>query len=413
MSAVPASGVVLAALLTACGASRPAGVAGTDAPRARRGGDQHERSAERTGAGGEVGALPVLRVGTSGDYAPFSSRGAGFDVEVATRMAADLGYRIEWIPFTWPALQESLAHNAFDVGMSGVTWRPERAVVGFMSRAVAIGGPCVLSRKPPGTVAVNRGGILERWARQRFAPAQIRTVDDNQSLPGLLERGEVDAIITDSFELAHFARDGLRSECEPPRDRKVYWVSPQRAAELGPRIDAWLRAHESQLAELRARHLGRADRWTELDHLVDLLARRLALMPAVATYKRAHGLPIEDPDREAIVLHQAVDAAAAAGLDPASVRTAFAEQIALAKAVQQRAGAVEPMDLEGVLRPALSELGARILTSLAACADQLPSLRAEQLDLLSPLLEPEERARLLVALRAVRRASVSADPSTT
>jgi len=350
-------------------------------------------------------ALPALRIGTSDDYAPFSAAGAGFDVEVAKRMAADLGYRIEWVRFAWPELQARVAAGAFDLAMGGITWRAERSVLGEMSRAVAVSGPCVLSRKPPGTVAVNRGGILERWARERFAAAQIRTVDDNRALPRLLEQGEVDAIVTDSAELAHFAKAGWQSQCEPPRDRKVYWLAPGRAAELLPRVDGWLAAHEPQLQALRAQWLKQPTRWTPLQHLVDLLARRLALMPAVAAYKRAHGLPIEDLPREALVLKESVASAAEAGLQTESVRALFAEQIALAKAVQQRAGATEPLDLERVLRPALSSLGERILAALAACAHELPRLQSEQLDLLVPLLQPAERQRLLQALRAVRPAA--------
>jgi cyclohexadienyl dehydratase len=341
-------------------------------------------------------------VGTSGDYAPFSQRGVGFDIEVAKQMAADLGYRIEWMPFAWPELQERVAANAFDVAMGGITWRADRSVVGHMTRAVTSGGPCVLSRKAPGKVAVNRGGILERWAREKFSAEQLRTVDDNLGLPRLLERGEVDAIVTDSFEVAHFARPGWRTQCEPARDRKVYWVSPARAAELAPRIDEWLSSHEPQLRALRQQWLGQGSDWTHVDHLIDLLARRLALMPAVAAYKKERGLPIEDAAREAVVLRQTIDSAAAAGLDPVSVRALFVELIALAKAVQQRNSDAQALDLERVLRPALSSLGDRILSALVACADQLPELRPEQLDLLVPLIEDGERQRLLRALQAVR-----------
>jgi cyclohexadienyl dehydratase len=348
---------------------------------------------------------PVMRVGTSGDYAPFSKAGAGFDVELAARMFADLGYQVTWVPFAWPELSQCVAANAFDVAMSGVTWRPERSVVGYMTRAIASGGPCVLGRAAPGTVAVNRGGVLERWARDRFRAAQVRTVDDNLALPGLLERGEVDAIVTDSFELTHFARAGASATCDPPRDRKVYWVSPAHAAALGPRIDRWLAEHGPELRAMRQRFLGTASDWTDLQHLVDLLARRLALMPAVAAYKRAHGLPLEDAAREAAVLQRTEADAAALGLDPASVRALFAELIALAKAIQLRTGdEAAPLDLDRALRPEISALGGRILSALAACARELPRVQAAQLDLLVPLLRDDERSRLLAALRGVRMA---------
>ena len=59
-----------------------------------------------------------LRVGMSGDYQPFSlcegggSRGQeqcqGLDVDIARRLAADLGVRLEIVRFRWPALMDDL-----------------------------------------------------------------------------------------------------------------------------------------------------------------------------------------------------------------------------------------------------------------------------------------------------------------
>jgi chorismate mutase-like protein len=184
-------------------------------------------------------------------------------------------------------------------------------------------------------------------------------------------------------------------------------VSPAKAQELGLGIDAWLSAHEMDVKALRAKWLGAASDWTCVEHLVDLLARRLALMPAVAAYKRAHGLPIEDLPREAIVLQSAIDAAEQRGLDGASVRGLFVAQIELAKAIQARAPATtgDVIDLASALRPTLDVLSERILSALAGCADALPRLSLDQLDLIAPSLLPDERDGLLEALRAVRRAS--------
>ena len=149
-----------------------------------------------------------------------------------------------------------VAANRFDVAMSGITWRPERAVIGWTTRAVAQGGPCVVGDPSAGLVAVNRGGVLERWARGRFSADAIAPIDDNLSLAALLEGGAVAAFVTDSFEAPSLplARAAAR-RCEPPRDRKVYWVAPARAQELGPWIDAWIEANEPRLDALRRRWL--------------------------------------------------------------------------------------------------------------------------------------------------------------
>lgn len=342
-------------------------------------------------------AADVLRVGTSGDYAPFSLDGGGFDLEVARRLASDWGMELRLVPFVWPALSARLADDEFDVVMSGVTWTPERAVVGWMSRALAAGGPCLLlARAEPTRIGVNRGGFLERWARSQFAAVRLVTVGDNRSLPSLLERGEVDAIVTDSFELRDFQRPGLVVRCAPPGYRKVYWLAPARAEAWGPRLDAWLAAREDWLQELRLRHFGARAPRSEADHLLDLVARRLAFMPYVAAYKRERDLPIEDPEREARVLASALEGARAAGADPTRVEAFFRLQIELAKAVQERSTGGAGLDLARQIRPVLLRLGTRITAALAAGA----TLARADSAALDGLLEPEEVRALAGVLDA-------------
>ena len=369
---------------------------------------------------------PVLRVGTSGDYPPFSTVGdvaadgsasrSGFAVEVAGRLARDLGYDVAFVPYDWPDLASAVAANEFDVAMSGVTWRPGRAAAGWMSRAVASGGPCVVSAadaaSPLAQVAVNRGGILERWTRDRFGSGATRivAVDDNLSLPGRLERGEVDAFITDSFEVEHFGRDGWRRRCEAPVDRKVFWVAPGRADELGPAIDRWIQRNEGWLEGRREEWFGRGQGRDELDHLLDLVARRLAFMPPIAVWKAARGVAIEDPERERIVLEAAGRTAAEFGLDPAPVREWFALQIDLAKAVQRRTAPAAPTLELDAMRPALIRLGERQVRALRAmAAGPVREPAPEDLQVLAPYLSDAETervraglARLLAELKRAR-----------
>lgn len=347
-----------------------------------------------------VAAAEPLRVGTSGDYAPFSADGQGFDVDAARIVAGELGRELVLVPFRWPELSERIARGDFDVAMSGVTWRPERAVVGRMSLAVAVGGPCWLGATSPKSVAVNRGGVLERFARARFPDARIETVDANRSLPGRLASGEVEAIVTDSFELRAFARPGEASHCELARDRKVWWVAPARAAELGPALDRLVRTREPELEKLRVRWFGAAEPQDEADRVVDLLARRLAFMPAVGAWKRAHDRPIEDLPQEARVLEGVTARARALGLDPEAARALFALQIDLAKRIQSRAAAgAATLDLESQLRPALAELSDRQLEALALAAP----IDSKQLDraTLEPFREWLEPSEVLAVTRAL------------
>jgi chorismate mutase-like protein len=350
----------------------------------------------------EPEAAPVLRVGTSGDYAPFSLDGRGFDVDVAERFAEETGMRIEWVPFRWPELAEAVADNRFDVAMSGVTWRPERALVGYMTQAVAAGGPCLVGSAQPARIAVNRGGILERWVRETFPQVERVAVDDNRSLPERLRSGEVEAFATDSFEVAHLAPEGAPRHCQPPRDRKVYWVAPARVGDLAQVLDAWLDLNEAALDELRRRWLGASSPRDPVDSLVDLLARRLEFMPYIAAWKRQHRLEIEDAAREATVLAEVESSARALGLGVESTLELFRVQIQLAKAIQRRTPAdAPPLELARV-RPTLSLLGRRILLTLAFVAPVAPAdLRASRLAPLQAILEPDELSRLVAALAQV------------
>ena len=366
----------------------------------------------------EAPSRPALRVGTSGDYPPFSLLSedgggeaahdrparSGFDIEVANRLASDLGFDVEFRPFDWPELSGAVAAGNFDLAMSGVTWRPGRAAVGWMSRAVAAGGPCVVSAAdapdPPRRVAVNRGGILERWTRDRFGAVgggvvEVIAVDDNLSLPGRLERDEVDAFVTDSFEVEHFGRDSWGWDCEPPLDRKVFWVAPRRTDDLGPAVDRWIQRNEGWLEGRREEWFGHGQGRDELDHLLDLTARRLAFMPAVASWKAARGAPIEDRERERLVLEAAEGSALEFGLDPQPVREWFALQIDLAKVVQRRSAAAAPtLDLDEI-RPALIRLGERQVRSLRALAGaSVEATEPAAFDVLTPYLDSAEVARV-------------------
>lgn len=372
--------------------------------------------------------LPVLRVGVSGDYPPFSERvdagtervGArpgpvdyvGFDVSAARSLAHDLGYTVEWVPFRWPELEAALASGRFDVAMSGVTVRPERSVRGRFTLPVAETGAvvlvrtAVLARLAVGArtddplrglddaslrVAVNAGGHLERVTRARFRRAAIVAIPDNRAVREALADADVEAAVTDTLEAPGWIRDlaGVSVVGPVTRDRKAWWLSPD-AEVLARRLDAWLLAAEADgtLAAWRGEWFDAPGPRTA-EPLAALLAacdERLALMPFVAEYKRREGLPVVDPSREERVLAAAIgsvrEAARREGRaapDEAAVRDFYRAQIDAAVEVQQRVLAaepggpgLEPFDLETELRPALLRIGDRMAWLLPRLANGGP-----------------------------------------
>jgi len=374
---------------------------------------------------------PPLRVGTSGDYPPFSlerdGRPDGLDVEVARRFAHDSGRRLELVRFRWPELTGDLAAGRFDLAMGGVTMRPERAVAGAFTRPVAAAGAVVLARQrlDPGAsglrLGVNAGGHLERVAARLFPRALLVRTSDNRALGALLESGAAEAILTDEAEADALAIPGAVRLGPFTRDHKAYLG---RDPALVAALDGWLRAHEADgsLAALRARWLGptraaaRSAFASDLDALVALVDLRLAFMPPVAAAKRTAGRPVEDPEQEARVLGAVRARAAEHGLEPAAAEALFRAQIEAARALEHDFLAhpweVEPLDLEREARPALARISELIVTraaDLVAAPAAVAALDAKRLaaSLDASLASAQDRLAIASAIGRLRTAAAT------
>ncbi|MDH3685625.1 MAG: transporter substrate-binding domain-containing protein [Myxococcales bacterium] len=392
-------------------------------------------------------APETLRVGTSGDYSPFSVRTGdartGFDIAAATAFAEERRLALQFVEFRWPDLAADLAAGRFDVAMSGVTVRPDRSLTAPFTRPVALSSAVAVVADPVRfstlagldaetvTIAVNAGGHLERVTRARFPSARVVAVADNR-VPERLASGAADALVTDTLEAPSWLRDRPGWKMLPPftTDRKAWWVHPDRS-DLLRDLDRFAaeRSADGSLARWRAEHLGPAAALQPtaavLPALFWRLRERLELMPLVAETKRRSGSPIEVPEREERVVGAAWEAtrraAAARGRrapPEADVRRLFRAQIEAAKSIQRATLAGEPRtgnlpSLEHEIRPALLRLGdqiAGLIVDLAAAplpessepaaADELEELSTLCLGL--PGLESDDRAAITAAIDALR-----------
>jgi len=72
-----------------------------------------------------IKARGIVRVGYDPDRLPFSytnvaGKLVGFDIDMAQRLAQELGVTIEFVPFAFDSLSEQLGADYFDVAMSGI-----------------------------------------------------------------------------------------------------------------------------------------------------------------------------------------------------------------------------------------------------------------------------------------------------
>jgi cyclohexadienyl dehydratase len=166
-----------------------------------------------------IKASGALRIGMTGDYAPFGSDAGGVltgsDVALALALAKSLDAQPRFVRTSWPTLMRDFRDGRFDIAVGGVSVTPERAQQATFSRAYHHGGKTPIVRcgtqaqfdtlaeidQPAVRVIVNPGGTNESFARERLAHAQLRVHPDNRSIFDELLAGRADVMVTDDVEV--------------------------------------------------------------------------------------------------------------------------------------------------------------------------------------------------------------------
>jgi cyclohexadienyl dehydratase len=206
----------------------------------------------------------VLRVGTTGDYTPFSllrpdGSYEGADIDMAHDLAAAIGVRLEFVDSVWVDLLDDFLRDRFDIAMGGVTVTPARAEKAFFSVPTFVDGKRPLARladrdrftsiaaidQPGVRVIANPGSANEAFARANFTRARVTIHHDNASVFKEIVAGRADVMVTDGLEADHQAE--LHPElCAVPvkapftRLEKAYMFARDPA--LKAFVDRWLEA---------------------------------------------------------------------------------------------------------------------------------------------------------------------------
>lgn len=201
-----------------------------------------------------------LRIGTTGDYAPFSDdRGGalrGLDVQLAEALAQAWGVQAVFVRTTWSALMDDLGRRRFDVALSGISVTPERSARAGFSVPYHVDGKTPIARRAaadrfstlekidqPGVrVIVNPGGTNERFVRERLNRATIVMHPDNRTIFEEILAGRADVMITDGVEVQLQARrhPELAGTMATPFTRAGKAILLPAGSELTARVDAWL-----------------------------------------------------------------------------------------------------------------------------------------------------------------------------
>lgn len=159
-----------------------------------------------------------LRVGFS-TFVPWAMKDkkgdfTGFEIEVAQRLANDMGVDIQLVPTKWSGIVPALLTGKFDIIIGGMGITPERNLkVNFTSPYEFTGMSVVANRKlakgiegledlnTPDTTIVARIGTTAADAARKFLPkAQIRLFDDEgQALQEVLNNRAAAMVASQPF----------------------------------------------------------------------------------------------------------------------------------------------------------------------------------------------------------------------
>ncbi|MCP3674162.1 MAG: transporter substrate-binding domain-containing protein, partial [Gammaproteobacteria bacterium] len=161
----------------------------------------------------------ILRVGTTGDYKPFTylndSKYEGVDIELAKNLAKTLGAEVKYVKTSWPTLMKDLEANKFDIAMGGISKKLQRQQVGLFSKGYFISGKTSISRcedkdkyrnltsidLPHVKIIVNPGGTNQKFVNKHIKSAKILVHNDNNTIFEQIKNNKADIMITDSVEV--------------------------------------------------------------------------------------------------------------------------------------------------------------------------------------------------------------------
>ncbi|WP_148266988.1 transporter substrate-binding domain-containing protein [Pseudodesulfovibrio mercurii] len=227
----------------------------------------------------DIVASGTLRVGTTGDYKPFSfdNNGTyeGFDIAVAQSFADRLGLKLELVKTTWKTLMADLKADKYDIGMSGITRTIARQKEARFSQGYVMFGKTILVNRDNVArfksladvdvkgvrIGVNPGGTNEKFVKANIRNAEVVMFESNLAIPPAVAVKKVDVMITDSVEALYYAATDANLSAplaDAPFTRaELGYLMPASAERLQDTVDFMMDQMilKGEMADLRQQYL--------------------------------------------------------------------------------------------------------------------------------------------------------------
>lgn len=217
----------------------------------------------------------VLRVGTEGTYSPFSFHGTdgeltGYDVDVITAVADELGYEVEFSETTWDSIFAGLESERFDVIANQVTVNDERTAKYDFSApyTVSTGVAVVAADDDTVTSLADVAGLTaaqsatSNWSQVATdAGATVESVEGLTQAVALLKQGRIDVTFNDDLAVLDYLKQSGDTSVKiafETGDTVEQAFALRKGSELTAQVDealATLRA-DGTLAEISEKWFG-------------------------------------------------------------------------------------------------------------------------------------------------------------
>jgi cyclohexadienyl dehydratase len=168
----------------------------------------------------------VLRVGTTGDFKPMSWRNPdtnqfeGHQIDLANRLAQDLGVKAEFVLTDWKTLINGVVADKYDVIMTGTSMNVPRAksagftipwgLTGFMPLVQKKNADKYKSwddlNNPSVTIGFNLGTTFAEFVEEKLPKAKVKKVESPARDWQELLAGRVDVTMTSILEGAELTQ---------------------------------------------------------------------------------------------------------------------------------------------------------------------------------------------------------------
>ena len=217
----------------------------------------------------QIQELEKLRVGTTGDWNPMSmidpsnNSYEGFDIDVVTQLAADMGVELELVPTDWKSIVAGITANKYDISTSA-SLSPKRALVsGYTNSYFKLATvPLTLKKnldkfqswddinQSNVTVAVTLGTTQEMQAKSYFPEAQIKAIESPARDFQEVLAGRADAHITSNVEAATLVETypelAIVPVYEPKSPTPLAWLIDQQDQVWINYINHWIELRQAQ-----------------------------------------------------------------------------------------------------------------------------------------------------------------------